>query len=166
MQRAWASVECLERGAIASNKIVCSFFVHYQRNEVVDVVTICASWVDVNFNNQLEAVHEWDGIIQDFLRGDKILTSSNQHHQVPFLCVLNHSCEIADGFDIILHLYGPGAPPKVSRRLISASSSSGSCITVLTAVFLCRWRQRYANLKSSFIARIHQSGYFLCAVTA
>ena len=85
-------------GAITLNKVACPFYVHYQGNEVVNVVIGCALWVDVNFNNQLVAVHEWDQIDQEFRRGDKILISSKQCHWVPFFVVFNHSCEIADGF--------------------------------------------------------------------
>jgi len=68
--------------------------------------------------------------------------------------------------DITLHLYGPGAPPKVSRRLIIANSSSGNCVAALNVVSLWRWRRRYADLKSSFFAMIRLLGYFLQAATA
>jgi hypothetical protein len=39
------------------------YCIHNQRNEVLDVVIGCASWVDVNFNNQLEAFCKWDRVI-------------------------------------------------------------------------------------------------------
>ncbi len=80
MQWMWASVECKEGGAIASNKIACPFYVHYQGNEVVNVVIRRALWIDVNFNSQLKAIHEWDQIIQELWRGDKMLIFSKQCH--------------------------------------------------------------------------------------
>ena len=51
------------RGAITSNNVVRPFYVHCQRNKVVDVVVGCTSWIDVNFDNQLEAFSEWDRVI-------------------------------------------------------------------------------------------------------
>ena len=68
--------------------------------------------------------------------------------------------------DITLHSYGPGAPQKVSQRLINANSSSGNCVVALNAVLLWRWRHRYSDLKSSFFAMIRRLGYFLRAETA
>ena len=63
MQWTRACVESWEGGVIASNNIVRPFYVHCQRNEVVDVVVSCTSWIDVNFNNQLEAFGKWDQVI-------------------------------------------------------------------------------------------------------
>ncbi len=60
--------------------------------------------------------------------------------------------------DITLHSYRSGAPPKVSCRLISASSRSGSCVTTLTAALSFRWRWQSVDLKSSFFARVCQLG--------
>ena len=47
-------------GAITSNNIVRPFYVHCQRIEVINVVIHCASWVNVNINNQIEAFGKWD----------------------------------------------------------------------------------------------------------
>ena len=49
--------------------------------------------------------------------------------------------------NITLHSYRSRAPPKVSRRLINASSSSGKCVTAFTEVLLWRWRHSICRLE-------------------
>jgi len=63
MQQTQACVESLEGGVIASNNIIRPFYVHCQTNEVVDVAIGCASWLDVNFNDQIEAFCKLDQVI-------------------------------------------------------------------------------------------------------
>ncbi len=60
---------------------------------------------------------------------------------------------------------GLGAPPNKRRSIINTRDKLGTCVTVLMAVSPWRRMQRYANLMSSFFARICWLGYFLLAVT-
>ncbi len=63
------------------------------------------------------------------------------------------------------HLYGHSFPPKVSQRLMKASSKLGIWVTGFIAVSQFKWHQWYADLKSSIFENILQPGYFNLAAT-
>lgn len=74
-----------------------------------------ASWINLDVNNQLEAVREWDRIIQKFWTGNKMSVLPNSIMGSPFVVLFYRGGEVADG---------PGAPPKVRRRLISTQHTT------------------------------------------
>ena len=47
-------------GAIALDKIICPLYVHCQGGEAVNVIVGCALWINIDVNNELDAIREWD----------------------------------------------------------------------------------------------------------
>ncbi len=112
-------------GAIALDKIICPLYVHCQGGEVVhNVIVSHASWINLGVNNQLEAVREWDRIIQKFWTMNRMLVLPNSIMGSPFVVLFYRGGEVADG---------PGAPPKVRRRLISTQYTTHRLTTYATS---------------------------------
>jgi hypothetical protein len=104
------------------DEIICPLYVHCQGGEAVNVIVGCALWINIDVNNELDAIREWDRIIKKFLTGIKLLVSTKQHHGIPFVVIVVVRSQMVP--EITLRSLGPGAPPKVRQGLISTQHTT------------------------------------------